>query len=62
KETILIEVKDSQEIQIPRSFIYFMEKQKLKKGIVIYNGEFRKEKFNGKQVVLCPVWYFLLIT
>ena len=60
KEIIPIEIKNSQELEIPKSLIYFMEKYKLERGIVVYDGEFRKNKFSNKIIVFCPAWYFFI--
>jgi len=60
KELIPIEVKNSEKKEVPKSIVYFMEKQKLQKGFIIYQGEFSKINIGRKQIIFCPVWYFLL--
>lgn len=60
KGIIPIEIKNSNKQEIPKSMFYIMEKQKLDKGFVIYNGDFTKVKVGKKHIIFCPVWYFLL--
>lgn len=60
KDLIPIEVKNSDKKDLPKTLLYIMEKYKLRKGFVVYNGEFSKTKLGEKEIVFCPVWYFLL--
>ena len=60
EKIIPIEIKNSKRQEIPRSMLYVMEKQKLNKGFVIYNGDFTKVKVGKKHIIFCPAWYFLL--
>jgi len=60
EELIPVEVKSSDKKEIPKGLLYIMEKQKLNKGFVVYNGEFSKVRVGKKQIIFCPAWYFLL--
>lgn len=60
KNVIPVEIKNTDKKEIPRSLLYLMEKQKLTRGFVVYNGEFSKTTVNRKQIIFCPAWYFLL--
>lgn len=60
KELIPIEIKNSEIKKIPPGLLYFMEKQKLNKGYVIYHGDFDKIKVGTQTIIFYPAWYFLL--
>ncbi|MFH1453887.1 MAG: ATP-binding protein [Armatimonadota bacterium] len=61
KEIIPIEVKNSQRQEIPKNLLYIMEKNKLTRGYVVYQGEFQIQKFRNKEVIFYPAWYFLVL-
>lgn len=57
---IPIEVKNNDKIEIPSGLRYFMEKQKIKIGKVIFNGERAHRKTSVGEIEFIPAWQFLL--
>lgn len=55
-----IEVKNNASQELPASLLYFMEKEKLARGIVVYQGDFGHKTAKGKTVYFLPVFLFLL--
>lgn len=56
-----VEVKNSTRKEIPQSLLYIMEKNKLTKGYVVYQGEFQIQKHGEKEIFFYPAWYFLIL-
>lgn len=61
KEIIPVEVKNSERKEIPPGMLYFMEKNKLTKGYVVYQGEFQIQKQANKEIIFYPAWYFFIM-
>jgi predicted AAA+ superfamily ATPase len=60
-DTLLpIEVKFKTAVSDIKGIINFMEKYKLKNGIIVTRDVFEKRKINGKNILLIPIWLFLL--
>jgi len=55
-----LEVKFKRNISDLSAIIKFMEKYKLKQGIVITRDTFEERRINGKVLLLIPAWLFLL--
>lgn len=61
KDIIPVEVKNSTRGEIPQSLTYIMEKYNIKKGCVVYRGEFQTRKIGEKEIIFYPAWYFLIL-
>jgi len=44
-----------------KGLLEFMEKEKLKTGIVVTKDIFKKEDHDGRSLLFIPVWLFLLL-
>jgi len=62
KKILPIEVKNKDHIDVTdmKNMLYFNEKNKIKKGVLIYNGEEKTEVFEKTEIHLIPFWKFLL--
>ncbi len=62
KEIIPIEIKNKTEIKNEdiKTMIYFLTKQNIKEGIIIYNGIEKQIQIEEKTIKLIPLWKWLL--
>jgi len=60
KDILPIEVKNTKKTKIPNSLSYFMNKQNLSQGIVVYQGDFAVKKEGKKRIYFTPAFSFLL--
>ncbi len=56
-----IEVKYQKNPEKINGIIEFMEKFKIKRGIVVTKDTLKKEKFNDREILFIPLWIFLLL-
>lgn len=60
-ETLIpVEVKNNGSVDIPSGLIYFMGKEKLEQGVIVYQGNFEIKQIQGKKIYFIPAFLFLL--
>ncbi|OGG17363.1 hypothetical protein A3D78_04080 [Candidatus Gottesmanbacteria bacterium RIFCSPHIGHO2_02_FULL_39_14] len=57
---IPVEVKNNHSQEIPNGILYFMQKENLQKGIVVYRGNFNIKHFQNMDIYFIPLYLFLL--